>query len=121
MQEHLARLFQGAKSIDMDLGMSQSQLQDLIYRAVDANGMGQASGVHIRLMVTRGLKPTPYQAPATTIGAPTIVILPEWKEASSTPKEQVRVPSVAHVPNWRNQGVAQAQRKLLLLDKRVPQ
>ena len=42
----------------------------------------QASGVHIRLMVSRGLKPTPYQNPRTTIGAPTIVIVPEWKEAA---------------------------------------
>ena len=41
-------------------------------------------------MVTRGLKPTPYQNPNTTIGEPTIVILPEWKEASAAPKEHVR-------------------------------
>mgnify|MGYP001807173375 CR=1 FL=1 len=38
-----------------------------------------AAGVHIRLMVTRGLKPTPYQNPNTTIGKPTIVIVPEYK------------------------------------------
>lgn len=36
-------------------------------------------GVHIRLMVTRGLKPTPYQNPNITIGKPTIVIIPEYK------------------------------------------
>ena len=36
-------------------------------------------GVHIRLMVTRGLKATPYQNPKVTIGAPTIVIIPEYK------------------------------------------
>jgi branched-chain amino acid aminotransferase len=44
------------------------------------------AGVHVRLMVSRGLKPTPYQAPATTLGKPTIVILPEWKEAAPGPK-----------------------------------
>lgn len=36
-------------------GLTKSELQDLIYRTVDANGMQEASGIHIRLMVTRGL------------------------------------------------------------------
>jgi branched-chain amino acid aminotransferase len=39
-------------------------------------------------MVSRGLKPTPYQNPATTLGKPTIVILPEWKEADPGPKKK---------------------------------
>jgi hypothetical protein len=89
IQEHMARLYQGAKAIDMDIGMPQNSLQQLLYQTVDANGMSKASGVHIRLMVTRGLKPTPYQNPNTTIGSPTIVIIPEWKEASQAAKEQV--------------------------------
>ena len=38
------------------------------------------------LQVTRGLKPTPYQNPETTIGQPTIVIIPEHKEAAPGPK-----------------------------------
>ena len=42
------------------------------------------SGVHIRLMVTRGLKATPYQDPRVTIGPATIVIIPEYK----TPKPE---------------------------------
>ena len=40
---------------------------------------GMDSGVHIRLMVTRGLKPTPYPNPNTTLGQPTVVIIPEHK------------------------------------------
>jgi branched-chain amino acid aminotransferase len=36
-------------------------------------------GVHIRLMVTRGLKKTPSQDPRQTIGSPTIVIVAEHK------------------------------------------
>jgi hypothetical protein len=54
----------------------------MIYTIIDANGMGTSSGVHIRLMVSRGLKSTPYQNPKVTLGKPTIVILPEWKEAA---------------------------------------
>jgi branched-chain amino acid aminotransferase len=34
---------------------------------------------HIRLMVTRGVKRTPYQDPRMTIGPATIVIIPEYK------------------------------------------
>jgi hypothetical protein len=54
----------------------------MIYTIIDANGMGTSSGVHIRLMISRGLKSTPYQNPKVTLGKPTIVILPEWKEAA---------------------------------------
>ena len=45
----------------MHLDLTPQQVQELVYSAIDANGMGVDSGVHIRLMVTRGLKPTPYQ------------------------------------------------------------
>ena len=38
-------------------------------------------GVHVRLMVTRGIKATPYQDPRMTVTPPTIVIIPEYKEA----------------------------------------
>ncbi|MDE0507020.1 MAG: aminotransferase class IV, partial [Gammaproteobacteria bacterium] len=48
-----------------------------LYDTVDANGM--ESGVHIRLMLSRGVKSTPYQDPAMTVGAPTVVIIPEYK------------------------------------------
>ncbi len=44
---------------------------------LDANGM--TSDVHIRLMVTRGVKSTPYQHPKVTITPPTVVIIPEYK------------------------------------------
>jgi branched-chain amino acid aminotransferase len=35
--------------------------------------------VHLRLMVTRGLKSTPYQDPRACIGAATVVIIAEYK------------------------------------------
>jgi len=50
----------------------------MVYECCDANGM--ESNVHIRLMVSRGLKPTPYQDPSTTLGMPTIVVLPGVEE-----------------------------------------
>ncbi len=44
MTEHFDRLWEGAKAIDMDLGVTRQELQDMVYRAVDANGMSTASG-----------------------------------------------------------------------------
>ncbi len=42
-------------------------------------------------MVTRGLKPTPYQSPYITIGSPTIVIIPEFKEAAPPPTSNLGI------------------------------
>ncbi|MEM1379946.1 MAG: aminotransferase class IV [Pseudomonadota bacterium] len=77
LDEHLDRLFAGAKAIDMDLGLSRDQLTERLFACLNANGM--RDGVHIRLMVTRGIKKTPYQGPRFTISKPTIVIIPEYK------------------------------------------
>lgn len=76
-KQHLRRLWEGAAALDMRLGLSREALLRMVYAVCDANGM--RDGVHIRLMVTRGLKPTPYQDPRTTIGLPTIVVLAEYK------------------------------------------
>lgn len=80
--QHLARLYEGAKALDMDIGLTPEQLTGRIEAICNANGMQGASGVHIRLMITRGIKATPYQDPRVTISPPTIVIIPEWKTPS---------------------------------------
>lgn len=80
LEAHLDRLWEGAKAIDMDLGLTQAELADRIMGVCSANDMD--TGVHIRLMATRGLKATPYQHPRVTISGPTIVIIPEWKTAT---------------------------------------
>ncbi|SLN74847.1 aminotransferase class IV [Oceanibacterium hippocampi] len=78
LDQHLDRLFEGAKAIDMDIGLSREALTERLFETLAANGM--SSGVHIRLMVTRGVKSTPYQDPRMTITPATIVIIPEYKE-----------------------------------------
>ena len=75
---HLDRLSEGAAALDMTLPLSRSELKARIVETCHANGM--TDGVHIRLMVTRGIKATPYQDPRLTISPPTIVIIPEHKE-----------------------------------------
>ena len=77
LDQHLARLYEGAKAIDMDIGLAPQELAAALYKTLQANKM--QSDVHIRLMVTRGMKSTPYQDPRVTIGAATIVIIPEYK------------------------------------------
>jgi branched-chain amino acid aminotransferase len=77
LAQHLERLYEGAKALDMDIGIAKDELTRRIYDTCEANGMRE--GVHIRLMVTRGIKATPYQDPRVTISPPTIVIIPEFK------------------------------------------
>ncbi|HSN17697.1 MAG TPA: aminotransferase class IV [Gammaproteobacteria bacterium] len=78
LEMHLDRLYEGAKTIDMDIGLTREQLTQRIVETLRANKM--RDGVHIRLMVTRGLKATPYQDPRVTIGPATVVIIPEYKQ-----------------------------------------
>lgn len=75
---HLDRLWRGAKAIAMDIGISRDEMVRRLYAVCDANGM-TGDGVHVRLMVTRGVRSTPYQDPRVVISPATIVIIPEWK------------------------------------------
>jgi branched-chain amino acid aminotransferase len=77
LDQHLDRLYEGAKAIALDIGLDRDALTRAIYATLDANGM--KDGVHVRLMVTRGVKRTPYQDPRVVIGPATIVIIPEHK------------------------------------------
>jgi branched-chain amino acid aminotransferase len=78
LRAHIERLYEGAKAIFMDIGLSPDALVMRLFECIDANKM--KDGVHVRLMVTRGVKSTPYQDPRATIGSATIVIIPEYKE-----------------------------------------
>ncbi|MCA8889385.1 MAG: aminotransferase class IV [Parvularculaceae bacterium] len=77
LDRHLTRLWDGAKTLDFDPGLSREALKQRLYACLDANDAHD--GVHIRLMVSRGVKSTPYQDPRATITPPTIVIIPEFK------------------------------------------
>ena len=77
LDRHLDRLFEGAKAIAMDIGLGREELAKRIYDTLDANRMDE--GVHVRLMVTRGVRSTPYQDPRVVVGGPTVVIIPEYK------------------------------------------
>ena len=78
LDQHMERLFEGAKALDFELGLSRAQLAKRIDRLLAANRM--RDGVSIRLMISRGIKSTPNQDPRVTVGGPTIVIIAEFKE-----------------------------------------
>jgi branched-chain amino acid aminotransferase len=84
LDQHLDRLYEGAKAIALDIGRSRDELREALYATLAANGMtgvdGDGDGIHVRLMVTRGVKRTPYQDPRVTIGPATVVIVAERKE-----------------------------------------
>ena len=76
---HLDRLFEGAKAIDLDVGMTREGVTEALRETVRRNGM--TTGVHLRLMVTRGDKKTPSQDPRLATGGPNVVIIAEHKRA----------------------------------------
>jgi branched-chain amino acid aminotransferase len=88
LDEHLDRLWQGAATIGMDMKMTRDELTAKIWRTLNANEMHD--GVHVRFMVTRGIKKTPSQDPRLTLTGPNLVIIPEYKLAA---------------PDSRNRGV----------------
>ena len=80
IEDHMDRLFRGASQISLDPGKSRNQIMEEIHRVISANQMHDQ--VHLRLIISRGLKPTPYQAPWVISSPPTIVIIPEYKKAN---------------------------------------
>ncbi len=84
VNQHLDRLFEGAKSIDLNIGLTKDDVYQALKDTIQKNEM--ETDVHIRLIVSRGIKKTPYQNPNVTIGPPTIVIIPEYKK----PKKEIK-------------------------------
>ncbi|MED5316245.1 MAG: aminotransferase class IV [Candidatus Neomarinimicrobiota bacterium] len=86
LDEHLDRLYSGAENLAMDIGLSKVEVKQALETTIQKNGM--KSDVHIRLIVSRGIKKTPYQSPKVTMGNPTVVVIPEYKKASEEVKKK---------------------------------
>ena len=85
-EQHLDRLWRAAAAIKMELGFTKEELVKKIWTVLDANKM--KDHVHVRFMVTRGIKKTPSQDPRLTISGPNLVIIAEHKAASVESKEK---------------------------------
>ena len=82
IEEHIQRLYHGTEKLKIEIGMSESELINLLYETLKVNEMH--TDIHIRLIVSRGLKRTPYQHPNANVGGASIVIIPEYKKADAT-------------------------------------
>ena len=80
--DHMDRLYAGAKTIGLDIGYKREDVLKSGQHVLNANNM--VDGVHVRIMITRGIKKTPSQDPRLTISGPNIVIIAEHKEADPT-------------------------------------
>lgn len=79
LDEHLDRMWAAAATVAIDIGMSREELTAALWRVLAANDMHD--GVHVRFMLTRGIKKTPSQDPRLTVSGPNLVIIPEYKVA----------------------------------------
>ncbi len=79
LEQHLDRLWEGAAAIALDIGLTRDELTAQLYATLAANAM-TGDGVHVRLMITRGSKSTPYQDPRMSAGPATVVIIAEYKD-----------------------------------------
>ena len=83
---HIDRLFEGAKSISLDIGLTKAQTRQVVVDTFLRNGM--RDGAHARLMVTRGVKKTPNQDPRFILGSATIVCVAEHKVVTPEAKQK---------------------------------
>ena len=97
INEHLDRLFSSAKGISLNIPFSKNEIIREISKVLEKNNMKE--DVHIRLIISRGEKITPYQNPNANIGPVTLVIIPEFKKTS--PKTYTNGISIGRVQTIR--------------------
>ena len=97
IDEHLDRLFEGAKYIDLDIGMTRKEMVDAVHATLAVNDM--RTDVHVRLMVTRGRKRRPFQHPHLSVYGATVVIIAE--HSTPSPETSLRGIRLATVPHHR--------------------
>lgn len=93
LDEHIDRLFEASKAIDLDIGLDRIGVKQALFATQKANGM--TTDAHARLMITRGVKRRPFQHPSLSQSGPTIAIIVEH----SKPKlpRPIRLATVPHM------------------------
>lgn len=93
LDEHMDRLYEAAKAIDLDIGMDREGVISALEETQTANGM--TTDAHARLMVTRGVKSRPFQHPGLSRQGPTMVIIMEHSKPSIP--RPIRLATVPHI------------------------
>ena len=78
LKEHLDRLYKDAKLIDLKIHLTRKKLSEALIKTIKINKM--KTDIHLGIIVSRGIKSTPYQSPKVTVSKPTIIIIPEYKK-----------------------------------------
>ena len=94
LDDHIDRLFEGAKAIDLDIGLTKNDIKKELFKTQEANKMTDKA--HARLMVTRGVKSKPFQRPSYSLNGPTIVIIMEHSE-DATDNPPIKLATVSQV------------------------
>ncbi|MAQ72358.1 MAG: aminotransferase class IV [Candidatus Marinimicrobia bacterium] len=97
IEDHLDRLFASAQGISLDIPYSKQEIIYEINKVLDKNKMDDQ--IHIRLVVSRGDKITPYQNPNANVGPINLVIIPEYKQTD--PNTYIKGVNIGRVPNIR--------------------
>ena len=92
LEDHMDRLFEAAKAIDLDIGLDRKSVISALLETQKANDMTQDA--HARLMITRGVKRRPFQHPALSQSGPTFVIIMEHSRPSIP--RPIRLATVPH-------------------------
>ncbi|MCA3448877.1 MAG: D-amino acid aminotransferase [Rhodobacter sp.] len=93
LDEHVERLFEAAKAIDLDIAMTPDQVKSAMSETQEANGM--TTDAHARLMVTRGVKTRPFQHPKLSQRGPTVAIIMEHSRPELP--RPIRLATVPHL------------------------
>ena len=93
IDEHMDRLFEAAKAIDLDIGLDRDGVKQALFDTQAANSM--TTDAHARLMVTRGVKVRPFQHPSLSRSGPTFVIIMEHSKPSIP--RPIRLATVPHM------------------------
>ena len=93
IEEHIERLFEAAKAIDLDIAMTPAEVISAVSETQRANGM--VTDAHARLMVTRGIKTRPFQNPKLSQQGPTVAIIMEHSR-QKLPRP-IRLATVPHM------------------------
>ena len=98
IDEHLERLLEGAKAIDLEIGLTIEDIKIALENTRSANNM--TDNAHARLMLTRGVKSKPFQKPSYSMNGSTIVIIMEHSDDSlnNNPISLATVPQVRGTP-----------------------
>ena len=97
IEDHLDRLYASAQGISLNIPYSRQEIIYQINKVLDKNKMDD--NIHIRLVVSRGDKITPYQNPNANVGPVNLVIIPEYKKTN--PSTYIKGISIGRVPNVR--------------------